>query len=89
MADKIREKNQYALLKQKYQGIGNADTTRDEFQTTIYNDTVASLAHHKHLNYYNLIVVNKHPSLMKQDLIKKIKLESPKSTRKLIEDSQR
>ncbi|KAG5421240.1 hypothetical protein I9W82_000330 [Candida metapsilosis] len=89
MADKIREKNQYALLKQKYQGIGNADTTRDEFQTTIYNDTVASLAHHKHLNYYNSIVVNKHPSLMKQEMIKKIKSESPKSTRKLIEDSQR
>ena len=87
MADKIREKNQYALLKQKYQGIGNADTTREEFQTTVYNDTVASLAHHKHLNYYNLIVVNKHPSLMKQEMIKKIKLESPKSTRKLIEDS--
>ncbi|KAI5968674.1 hypothetical protein CANMA_002110 [Candida margitis] len=76
MADKIREKNQYALLKQKYPGIGNADTTRHEFQTTIYNDTVASIAHHKHLNYYNSTVVNKHPNLMKQEMLKKIKPET-------------
>ncbi|KAI5955582.1 hypothetical protein KGF57_003715 [Candida theae] len=73
MADKIRERNQYALLKQKYSGIGNADTHRDEFLATIYNDTIASIAHHKHLNYYNSIVVNKHPSLVKQEMIKKIK----------------
>lgn len=82
MADKIREKNQYALLKQKYPGIGNADTTRDEFLTTTYNDTIASLAHHKHINYYNLIVTNKHPNLMKQEMIKKIKLDATTSNGK-------
>lgn len=73
MADKVREKNQYAFLKQKYSGIGNADTSREEFLTTVYNDTVASLAHHKHLNYYNLVVTNKHPNFIKQEMIKKIK----------------
>ncbi|CAD1810826.1 Splicing factor 3B subunit 10 (SF3b10) family protein [Candida parapsilosis] len=82
MADKIREKNQYALLKQKYPGIGNADTTRDEFLTTTYNDTIASLAHHKHINYYNSIVTNKHPNLMKQEMIKKIKSDATTSNGK-------
>ncbi|CAI5757265.1 unnamed protein product [Candida verbasci] len=73
MADKIRERNQYNLLKSKYNGIGNSDTTRQEFQTTIYNDSIASLAHHNHLLVYNSIITNKHPLLLKQELIKKLK----------------
>ncbi|CAK9436177.1 uncharacterized protein LODBEIA_P07350 [Lodderomyces beijingensis] len=90
MADKIREKNQYALLKSKYQGIGNADTTRLDFQTTVYNDTIASLAHHDHLLLYNSIAKNQHPALLKQELIKRMKpLPSEgtmKTTRKELEN---
>ncbi|EDK42177.1 predicted protein [Lodderomyces elongisporus NRRL YB-4239] len=73
MADKIREKHQYALLKSKYDGIGNSDTTSKEFQTTIYNDTFASLAHHKHLLLHNAVIRNEHPELVRQEYLKKLK----------------
>ncbi|RLV93440.1 hypothetical protein JA1_002465 [Spathaspora sp. JA1] len=73
MADKIREKNQYNLLKSKYASIGNPDTTdTTEFLTNIHKDTISSLAHHSQLLLYNSIVLNQHPYLLKQELIKKI-----------------
>ncbi|KAI3407121.2 hypothetical protein KGF56_000022 [Candida oxycetoniae] len=75
MADKIREKHQYAFLKSKYEGIGNSNTSNDEFQTTVYNDTIASLAHHKHILLYNSIILNQHPEILRQDMIRRIKLD--------------
>ncbi|RCK63207.1 hypothetical protein Cantr_09809 [Candida viswanathii] len=72
MADKIKEKNQYHLLKSKYSGVGDADTTSQEFLTTIHNDTISSLAHHQHLLLYNSIVTNEHPHQLKQQFIRKL-----------------
>ncbi|KAL6451070.1 hypothetical protein SBY92_001321 [Candida maltosa Xu316] len=73
MADKIKEKNQYHLLKSKYPGIGDADTTGKEFLTTIHNDTIASLAHHHHVLLYNSVVTNEHPHQLRQKFIHKLK----------------
>lgn len=73
MADKIKEKNQYHLLKSKYPGVGDPDTTREEFLTTIHNDTVGALAHHHHLLLYNSLITNEHLYQLKQKFIRKLK----------------
>ena len=67
MADKIKEKNQYHLLKSKYPGVGDPDLT------TIHNDTVGALAHHHHLLLYNSLITNEHPYQLKQKFIRKLK----------------
>lgn len=73
MADKVREKNQYNLLKSKYISIGNPDTTdAKEFLSNIHKDTISSLAHHHQLLLYNSLVLNENPTLLKQKLIKKM-----------------
>lgn len=74
MADKVRETQQYLQQKAKYIGIGNADTTRDEFATQIHRDTLASLAMHKDILMYNSVATNNNPELYRQSLIKKMAL---------------
>ncbi|KAK6463742.1 splicing factor 3B subunit 5/RDS3 complex subunit 10 [Scheffersomyces coipomensis] len=72
MADKIREQNDYNRLKAKYIGLGNADTSRQEFLTNIHRDTLASLSHNHQLLLYNSIILNQNPELLRQSLIKKM-----------------
>lgn len=72
MADKVREAQQYLRQKTKYIGLGNADTTRDEFATQIHRDTLASIAMHKDLLMYNAVATNTHPEVYRQELIKKM-----------------
>ncbi|OBA20330.1 hypothetical protein METBIDRAFT_43009 [Metschnikowia bicuspidata var. bicuspidata NRRL YB-4993] len=72
MADKIRENHQYLRQKEIYAGIGNADTSREEFLTNIHRDTLASLAMHENLLMYNSVATNTHPLLLRQELIKKM-----------------
>lgn len=72
MADKVREYKQYVHLKSKYVGIGNADTTREEFLATIHRDTYASMAHHQSMLQYTAVALGRHPHLLRQDFIKKM-----------------
>ncbi|KAG2734942.1 hypothetical protein G9P44_001156 [Scheffersomyces stipitis] len=72
MADKVKEFNDYNRLKAKYIGLGNPDTTREEFLTNVHRDTLSSLSHHDNLVLYNSVVLNKHPELLRQDMIKKM-----------------
>ncbi|RKP32998.1 hypothetical protein METBISCDRAFT_11097 [Metschnikowia bicuspidata] len=74
MADKVRETQQYLHQKLKYIGLGNADTTQDEFATQIHRDTLASLAMHKDLLLYNATATSSHPELYRQNLIKSMVL---------------
>lgn len=72
MADKVKELNQYNLLKSKYIGIGSADTNREEFITTIHRDTYASLAAHDNILTYNSVALNEDVEFLRQRLIKKM-----------------
>ncbi|KAK6455557.1 splicing factor 3B subunit 5/RDS3 complex subunit 10 [Scheffersomyces xylosifermentans] len=72
MADKIKETNEYNQLKSKYVGLGNPDTSRAEFMTNVHRDTLASLSHHSNVLLYNSVVLNEHPELVRQELIKKM-----------------
>lgn len=72
MADKVRESHQFLRQKETYAGIGNADTTREEFITNIHRDTLASLAMHENLVTYNAVATNVHPSIVRQELIKRM-----------------
>ncbi|ODV77934.1 uncharacterized protein CANTADRAFT_55158 [Suhomyces tanzawaensis NRRL Y-17324] len=72
MADKVKEQNQYHQQKAKYLGLGNPDTTRDEFLTTVHRDTYASLALHSPLLTYTAAAVGQHPEVMRQAMVKKM-----------------
>lgn len=72
MADKVRENNEYLRNKEKYIGVGNADTTRDEFFTNVHRDTLASIAQHDSLLQYNAVAMNEPKLFVKQSLIKKM-----------------
>lgn len=72
MADKVRESHQFAYQKAKYIGLGNPETTREEFITNIHRDTLATLAMHEGLLAYNSVATNTHRELVRQALIKKM-----------------
>lgn len=72
MADKIRENNEYHFLKSKYYGLGNPDTDREEFLSTIKRDAYASLSQHDHLLYYNSLILNEPMECMRQRMIRKM-----------------
>lgn len=72
MADKVREHNRYVRLKGKYIGVGNADTSREEFFSNIHRDTYASLSHHDPLLTYNALALGMNKELLRQEFIKKM-----------------
>lgn len=72
MADKVKEANQYYHLKSKYIGVGNPDTTREEFLSNVRKDTYASLAHHKPLLLYTSLGLGENEETVRQDMIKKM-----------------
>ncbi|CCD25620.1 U2 snRNP complex subunit YSF3 NDAI_0F03020 [Naumovozyma dairenensis CBS 421] len=52
MSDKQREQQQYRTLKQKYVGLGDENTTKDEWLTNVQRDTYNSLQGHAALLEY-------------------------------------
>lgn len=58
MADKVRDINQYNLLKSKYGGLGNVDTTGEQFISNMKRDSYGSFIQHKNLLLYNSIILN-------------------------------
>lgn len=72
MSDKVREFNQFNLLKSKYLGLGNQDTTRDQFLTRYKKDSLCAIVQHKPLLNYNSIARDQHPELSRVDLLKKM-----------------
>jgi splicing factor 3B subunit 5 len=49
MADKLRAQQQLEAQQARYVGTGHADTTKFEFASNAYRDTLASLVGHPHL----------------------------------------
>lgn len=72
MADKVREQNEFLFQKSKYIGVGNADTSREEFITNIHRDTLSSIIQHDSLLQYTALATNTPKILLKQQLIKKM-----------------
>ncbi|SGZ48582.1 CIC11C00000004407 [Sungouiella intermedia] len=72
MADKVRDTHQFLYQKAKYIGLGDADTTREQFITNVQRDTLASVAMHDSLLTYNAVATNTHRELLRQQTIKKM-----------------
>lgn len=72
MSDKVRENIQYNYLKSKYIGLGDPDTTREEFFTNIHRDSYASLAQHEGLLLYNSLALNEPTETLRQRMLKKM-----------------
>lgn len=72
MSDKVREQNLYSFYKAKYKGIGNENTTKEEFVKSYEKDVLNSVVQHNHLLTYNAIAKNKNPKLYKVELLHKM-----------------
>jgi splicing factor 3B subunit 5 len=71
MSDKVRDIQQYNQLKAKYIGLGNPDTTRKEFFTNVHRDSLALIIGHDQLLNYTSIVLNQHPEITRQQLLRR------------------
>lgn len=72
MSDKVRDLHQYNQLKAKYVGLGNPDTTRKQFFTNIHRDSLALIIGHDPLLNHNSLVLNQHPEITRQQLLRKL-----------------
>lgn len=72
MADKVRDTHQYLYQKAKYLGLGDADTSREQFLTNVLRNTLAAVAMHDSLLSYNSLATNTHRELLRQQTIKKM-----------------
>lgn len=68
-----REKQVYNNLKNKYIGIGDADTKRGEFLSNIKKDTYFSLISYDSINTHLSIGLNKPKRLIQNDIIDKMR----------------
>lgn len=75
MADKVKDARLYAANKGRYIGLGDPDTSRDEFVTNIHRDTYASIAQHKALLTYTSVAMNRSPEAVRQQMVKKMVAE--------------
>ncbi|CDK25318.1 unnamed protein product [Kuraishia capsulata CBS 1993] len=71
-ADKIHEQQEFEHLKSKHIGLGNSDTSRDEWIRNIHRDTYSSLAGHSPSVDYISTALNKPKVQVKADLIEKM-----------------
>ncbi|ODV69752.1 hypothetical protein HYPBUDRAFT_102333 [Hyphopichia burtonii NRRL Y-1933] len=72
MADKQRDINLYNLQRSKYLSVGDPNTSRNEFVTSIKRDTYSSLAQHDNLLLYNSVALNRPMELTRIEMIKKM-----------------
>lgn len=72
MADKVKDARLYGANKARYIGLGDADTSREEFLTNMTRDTYALLAQHDSIVHYNAVAMNRSPEVVRQEMIKKM-----------------
>lgn len=72
MSDKVRDAQQYHYLKQKYLGLGNPDTTRSQFMSSVQKESLNAIVQHKHLLNYTSIGNEEIPQLYRVKLLKKM-----------------
>lgn len=71
-SENTREKLIYNTLKNKYVGLGDADTTREEFISNIKRDTYSSLVGHDSLLTHLSVSTGKPKALLRNELINKM-----------------
>ena len=64
--------NNFEILKNKYVGTGDVDTTRWEFGTNIYRDTLASNIGHRNRLLYMSLALNQTPFETRNDFLDKM-----------------
>ena len=64
--------NNFEILKNKYIGTGDVDTTRWEFGTNIYRDTLTSNIGHKNRLLYMSLALNQTPYETRIDFLDKM-----------------
>ena len=64
--------NNFEILKNKYIGTGDVDTTRWEFGTNIYRDTLASNIGHRNRLLYMSLALNQTPFETRNDFLDKM-----------------
>ena len=64
--------NNFEIVKNKYVGTGEGDTTRWEFRTNIYRDTSASNIGHRNRLLYMSLALNKTPFETRNDFLDKM-----------------
>ena len=64
--------NNFEILKNKYVGTGDVDTTRWEFGTNIYRDTLASNIGHRNRLLYMSLSLNETPFEIRNDFLDKM-----------------
>ncbi|ODV59833.1 U2 snRNP complex subunit YSF3 [Ascoidea rubescens DSM 1968] len=72
MSDKLRDQQLFDHLKSRYIGVGDADTTQDEWISNIKRDTYSSFASHPNLLYYYSISTNQPKALTQFHFINKM-----------------
>lgn len=66
------EKARYNAQKNKYVGLGDADTTRKEFVENIKRDTYSSIIGHASLLQHLSISIGKPKQIIRNELIEKM-----------------
>ncbi|GMG20562.1 unnamed protein product [Ambrosiozyma monospora] len=72
MSDKLRDRQLYEQMKSKHVGVGNADTTREEFISNMKRDTYATLISHSSLLDHLSVSLNKPKRLLHSEMIDKM-----------------
>jgi splicing factor 3B subunit 5 len=72
MQTNIKEEQTYKMLKGRYVGLGNADSTREEFIANIKRDTYSSLIGHDSLLTQLSVGLNRPKEIIKHDFIDKM-----------------
>lgn len=67
-----REKIIYSTMKNRYVGLGNADTTRTEFVGNVKRDTYANLVGHDSTLSHLSLALGKSKREIHHDMIKKM-----------------
>lgn len=72
MADKVREQKVYESLKNKYIGLGDSDTTKEEWLANVTRDRYSNMVTHKQSLYHLGVALNKPTALVRDELIQKM-----------------
>lgn len=72
MQANAREEHLYKTMKARYVGLGNADTSRDEFIGNIRRDTYASLIGHDSLLTQLSVGLNQPKKIIQHNMIDKM-----------------
>ncbi|SCU87788.1 LAFA_0E08812g1_1 [Lachancea sp. 'fantastica'] len=88
MSDKHRQQQVFQVMKQKHLGLGNENTTSEEWVSQVHKDTFYSMASHSGmLEYLALAQGDSSKRITELRLLEKMCDKAPTNKRKLTEES--